>query len=74
MPKMNRRLSSLTNWRQKRPSENEQTSDHFTNMQPDFLQERAIVPAQVTGGNSGGLRTMNSDGRAALPTTGKARS
>jgi hypothetical protein len=74
VPKMNRRLSSITTWRQKRPPENEQTSSHFTDMAPDYLNERSIVPSKVTGGNSATTRTMNSDGRAALPTTGKPRS
>jgi hypothetical protein len=69
VPKMNRRLSSISTWRQKTPA-NEQTAERFTIMQPDFLNEQAIVPSKVTGGNSPG-RTMNRDGMAALPTTGK---
>lgn len=68
MPKMNRRLDSLTTFRQRTPT-NEQTADNFTRMVFDHNRQRAVVPginkvmSATRGVDVAGYRTTNTDGK-----------
>jgi hypothetical protein len=70
MPKMIRRLGSITSFRSRTPT-NEQTASNFTNMVFDHSQQKEVVPdrkpkvlIEATAGISrGGYRTMNRSGQ-----------
>jgi hypothetical protein len=62
MPKTNRRLDSISTFRQRTPT-NEQTADNFTNMAQDFSRQKAVVPTGWGTQGGGGYRTMNEGGR-----------
>jgi len=70
MPKMNRRLSSITTFRSRTPT-NEQTAENFTQMVYDFSKQKAVVPDRnpkvlietTRGVSPGGYRCMNVSGK-----------
>lgn len=62
MPKTNRRLDSITTFRQRTPT-NEQTADNFTNMAQDFSRQKSLMPTRLGSSSYGSYRTMNESGR-----------
>lgn len=60
MPKISRRLDSLTSFRTRTPT-NEQTAANFTNMAFDYSRQKDVVPSgsAIVVGEVRGYRTMN---------------
>lgn len=60
MPKISRRLDSVSSFRTRTPT-NEQTASNFTNMAFDYRRQKEVVPSgrAIVVGNVTGYRTMN---------------
>jgi hypothetical protein len=56
---------TVLRWESEIPNERDQK--HQTNSKLNFFKQKSVVPVQVTGGNSGGTRTMNAGGVPFMP-------
>lgn len=62
MPKMTRRLDSLSTFRSRTPT-SPQTADHINDYSPSYVTQRDVVPSKLFSNSREATRPMNEGGK-----------